>query len=85
MLFITHNIGEAIYLSDRVVVMSARPGRVLSDIAIDLPRPRLLDVKREPRFVQYETQIWRLLESQVRRTMFDQTEMETEAARTADA
>ena len=45
-LFITHQIDEAIYLADRVVVMSARPGRLLADIPIDLPRPRGLDLKR---------------------------------------
>ena len=47
-LFITHQIDEAIYLSDRVLVMSARPGRILADIAIDLPRPRELEIKRTP-------------------------------------
>ena len=49
-LFITHQIDEAIYLSDRVLVMSARPGRILADITIDLPRPRELRIKRTPEF-----------------------------------
>jgi NitT/TauT family transport system ATP-binding protein len=65
-LFITHQIDEAIYLSDRVVVMSARPGRILADIPIDLSRPRELDVKRTPRFVEYAEQIWRLISGQLR-------------------
>jgi NitT/TauT family transport system ATP-binding protein len=68
-LFITHHIGEAIFLSDRIIVMSARPGRVLAVIDVDLERPRALDVKRSARFVNYEEKIWRLLEQQVRREM----------------
>jgi NitT/TauT family transport system ATP-binding protein len=63
--FITHQIDEAIFLSDRVLVMSARPGRILADIAIDLPRPRDLEIKRTPAFVAYEDQIWRLIAKQL--------------------
>ncbi|HET7030033.1 MAG TPA: ABC transporter ATP-binding protein [Candidatus Limnocylindrales bacterium] len=63
--FITHQIDEAIFLSDRVVVMSARPGRILADIPIQLPRPRDLDLKRTPEFVAYEDQIWRLIAKQL--------------------
>src|SRR5919206_1063400 len=61
-LFITHDIKEAIYLADRVVVFSARPGRVKEAIEIDLPRPRALHIKREPRFVEYEDAIWSSIE-----------------------
>ena len=64
-LFITHQIDEAVYLSDRVIVMSARPGRVLADIRIEIPRPRSLDVKRTTEFVRYEEQIWRLIAKQI--------------------
>ncbi len=59
--FVTHQIEEAVYLSDRVVVMSARPGRILADIPIELSRPRALDVKRRPEFASYAEQIWKLL------------------------
>lgn len=45
-IFITHQIDEAIYLSDKVVVMTARPGRLLEEIDIEIPRPRALRVKR---------------------------------------
>jgi NitT/TauT family transport system ATP-binding protein len=64
-LFITHQIEEAVYLSDRVVVMSARPGRILADIRIDLARPRELTVKRTPEFQAYQEQIWQLIASQL--------------------
>lgn len=63
--FVTHQIDEAVYLSDRVIVMSARPGRILADIKIDLPRPRDLHIKRTPPFVAYEEQIWELIASQI--------------------
>jgi NitT/TauT family transport system ATP-binding protein len=60
-LFITHQIDEAIYLSDRVLVMSARPGRILADIPVDLPRPRELKVKRTPEFVDLVERVWGLI------------------------
>lgn len=50
-IFVTHSIDEAIYLSDRVVVMGTRPGRIVADVPVDLPRPRYAsDVKASPRF-----------------------------------
>ncbi len=64
-LFITHQIDEAIYLSDRVIVMSARPGRILADIRVDIPRPRSLSIKRTPEFVKYEARVWELISSQI--------------------
>ena len=57
-LFITHSIDEAIYLSDRVVVFAARPGRVREVVDIQLPRPRPLRIKRDPKFLAYADQIW---------------------------
>jgi NitT/TauT family transport system ATP-binding protein len=68
-LFITHQINEAVYLSDRVIVISARPGRVLDDIRIDMARPRPLSVKRSAAFDAYEDRVWKLIESQARMTM----------------
>jgi NitT/TauT family transport system ATP-binding protein len=67
-LFITHQIDEAIYLSDRVVVFSARPGRVKDIIAVGIERPRRLAVKREPRFHALEDRIWSLIEDDVKKT-----------------
>ena len=64
-LFITHQIDEAIFLSDRVIVMSARPGRILADIPVDIPRPRDLEIKRTPRFVELSDEIWRMVSGQL--------------------
>jgi NitT/TauT family transport system ATP-binding protein len=65
-LFITHQIGEAIYLSDRVLVMSGRPGEIARDIPIDFPRPRPLELKRTAEFQALEDEIWQLIERDVR-------------------
>ena len=68
-LFITHQIDEALYLSDRVLVFSARPGRVKRSISVDIERPRKLDVKRSAAFHQLEDQIWSLIEDEVKKTV----------------
>ena len=68
-LFVTHQIDEAVYLSDRVVVFSARPGTVREDIAIPFPRPRELSLKRTEQFGRIVDRIWRHIEGEVRRAM----------------
>lgn len=65
-LFITHSIDEALYLSDRVLLMSAQPGRIAADIRIDLPRPRKLqDIRSHPEMTTAFTKIWQHLQEEV--------------------
>ena len=56
-LFVTHSITEAVFLSTRVIVMSARPGRITADIAIDLPQPRNAETRSNVRFFELETTV----------------------------
>ncbi|UJQ93571.1 ABC transporter ATP-binding protein [Mariluticola halotolerans] len=63
---ITHQIDEAVFLSDEVVVFSARPGTVRERIPISLPRPRDLNIKRSMEFVGLVDQIWKLIEDEVK-------------------
>jgi NitT/TauT family transport system ATP-binding protein len=66
---ITHQIDEAVFLADRVLVFSARPGRVRSEVKINLPRPRSLELKRQPQFVDLVDQIWKMIETEVRASL----------------
>ncbi|MGV6874724.1 ABC transporter ATP-binding protein [Pseudochelatococcus sp. B33] len=68
-LFITHQIDEAIILSDRVIVFSARPGRVKESVTIDFERPRSLRLKRDAGFHAYEDRIWELIQETERATI----------------
>ena len=65
-LFVTHQIDEAVFLSDRVVVFARRPGRLQAEIKIPLPRPRNLAIKRTSEFVGLVDRIWRMIEDDVR-------------------
>ncbi len=60
-LFITHSVGEAVFLADRVLVMSPRPGRIVDTLAVDIPRPRSLDVMNTPGFGVHVHRIRRAL------------------------
>ncbi|HEU5273556.1 MAG TPA: ABC transporter ATP-binding protein [Xanthobacteraceae bacterium] len=71
-LFVTHQIDEAVFLSDRVLVFARRPGRVQENVEVALPRPRTLDIKRTPDFVRYVDHIWRLIEDDVRASVIEE-------------
>jgi NitT/TauT family transport system ATP-binding protein len=64
--FITHSIDEAVYMADRVVVMGARPGRIVEEIAVDLPRPRSGGVRAQPRFGEIRSYAWEILKKGIR-------------------
>jgi NitT/TauT family transport system ATP-binding protein len=59
--FVTHSIAEAVFLSTRVVVMSPRPGRIASVVPVDLSRPRTVETREEPRFFELVTEVRELL------------------------
>jgi len=65
-LFVTHSIDEAVYMANRVVVMAARPGRIVEDIKVDLPRPRTGSVRTLPRFGEIRSHAWELLKHGMR-------------------
>ena len=63
-LFVTHDLAEAVAVSDRVVVMSSRPGRIVADVLIDLPRPRSIrELQKDPHFHELYALLWSHLES----------------------
>jgi NitT/TauT family transport system ATP-binding protein len=64
--FVTHDIEEAVFLGDRVVVLTARPGRIREEVKIDLPRPRTLEVKKSAQCHEYRNTIWDLIRSETR-------------------
>jgi NitT/TauT family transport system ATP-binding protein len=70
-LFVTHQIEEAVYLSNRIVVLSSRPGRVKEIVDVELPRPRTISVKRTAAFTAKVEHIWGLIEKDVRRGALD--------------
>jgi NitT/TauT family transport system ATP-binding protein len=67
--YITHSLDEAVLLGDRVILMSAHPGRHLATFTIDLPRPRSIAAINTPRFAEYRAEIWDRLSAEVTRAM----------------
>ncbi len=65
-LFVTHQIDEAVFLADRVIVMTSRPGQVKAVLDVDIARPRDLSVKRTPRFLELVDEIWKMIEEEVK-------------------
>ncbi len=68
-IFITHDIEEAVFLGDRVVVMSSHPGRIKAEITIDLPRPRHEHIRADPRFGELSERIWNLIRDEAYRAI----------------
>ena len=66
-LFVTHSLNEAVYLADRVIVLSARPGRVVDDVAVELPRPRTFALTSSERFGVLKDRIWQHIKQAERR------------------
>lgn len=75
-LFVTHSIEEAVFLADRVLVMSSRPGRIRSEFSIPIPRPRHVGIQRTPEFSEIARQIWEELRSDVLRSFALETHNE---------
>ncbi len=65
-IYVTHDIEEAILMGDRVVVMTGRPGTILTEIKVPLPRPRALSLTDHPDMIEVKWQIWKMLEGEVR-------------------
>jgi NitT/TauT family transport system ATP-binding protein len=64
-LFVTHDIDEAVYLADRVIVFTARPGRIKDEVRIKLERPRRIDVKKSAAYMGYRNRVWDSLRDEV--------------------
>jgi NitT/TauT family transport system ATP-binding protein len=77
-LFVTHSIEEAVFLSDRVLVFSTHPGTLIADIPIALPRPRLLELKQDDACFRYTNEIRQILAQSLKRLM-DEEEKKSEA------
>ena len=71
-LFVTHQIDEAVFLADRMLVFARRPGRLRESVTIELARPRTLAIKRTAEFVRYVDHIWRLIEDDVRASVIEE-------------
>lgn len=60
-IFITHNVSEAVLISQRIFVMATNPGRIVKDIAVDLPAQRTLEMTGDPKFIEYEDEVKALI------------------------
>ena len=68
-LFVTHDIDEALFLGDRVYVMTARPGRFRDEVRLDLPRPRTLEITMSPVFVEAKRRVLGIIREEAQKTM----------------
>ena len=79
-LFVTHSLDEAIYLGDRIAVITSRPGRVKEVLTVDLSRPRTPDVRNTPEFGRLRKYLWDILEDEVQRAMQQERLLQQEQA-----
>jgi NitT/TauT family transport system ATP-binding protein len=70
-LYVTHNIHEAVYMADRVIVLSRRPGRVLAEVKVALDRPRVESMMAAPAFLDAVERIWVLIKAQAREAIVE--------------
>jgi NitT/TauT family transport system ATP-binding protein len=70
-IFVTHGLEEAVFLADRVVVMTARPGKIKQIIDIDLPRPRGEDIRSSVEFALNKEKVWTVLKEEVNKAQKD--------------
>ena len=68
-LFVTHDIDEAIFMANRVVVFTARPGRIKTELAVDLPHPRHYTVKTTSHFVEYKAELTEAIREEAMKAM----------------
>lgn len=73
-LFVTHDVDEAIFLADRVVIMSASPGRIIKDLTVDLDRPRTVEMYTDPRFVELKRHCLQSIRAESLKVFESQTE-----------
>jgi NitT/TauT family transport system ATP-binding protein len=71
--YVTHNIQEAVWMADRVLVLSRRPGRVVAEVPVDLPRPRDESAHGSPAFVAAADRIWSLIKAEARQALEEAT------------
>ena len=64
-LFVTHDVDEALLLSDRILVMSARPGRIKAEVLVDLERPRPYEILADPKFVSLKAKVLALIKEEI--------------------
>jgi NitT/TauT family transport system ATP-binding protein len=64
-IMVTHSLSEALVLADRIIVLSSRPGRILVDRVLPFERPRLPEVRDDPRFKEAEQELWKVLQDEV--------------------